>query len=175
MKTYFKKKNRKKKYKIKCNIQQSKPSPSASHLQNHKKNSEIDKKVDEETAKMVENLKLRLKTLDQDLERVKQAALKINDEFNLNDHSNNAATTAAAAAITNNEKHDDEHLSRANSFVYDDDQNQQVPSIKPIVADLRMAEWYVCIMLRRNMSLHIGSYFETKKVKILRFMLDEIL
>ena len=88
---------------------------------------------------MVENLKLRLKTLDQDLERVKQAALKINDEFNLNDHSNNAT----AAAITNNEKHDDEHLSRANSFVYDDDQNQQQVPSKPIVADLRIAEWYV--------------------------------
>ena len=105
---------------------------------NHKNNSE-EVKVDEETAKMVENLKLRLKTLDQDLERVKQAALKINDEFNLNDHSNNAAT----AAITNNEKHDDEHLSRANSFVYDDDQNQQQVPSKPIVADLRIAEWYV--------------------------------
>ena len=104
---------------------------------NHKNNSE-EVKVDEETAKMVENLKLRLKTLDQDLERVKQAALKINDEFNLNNNSDKIATTTTS----NNEKQDDEHLSRANSFVYDDDQNQQVPS-KPIVADLRIAEWYV--------------------------------
>ena len=113
---------------------------------NHKNNSE-EVKVDEETAKMVENLKLRLKTLDQDLERVKQAALKINDEFNLN--NNNNSDKIATTTTSNNEKQDDEHLSRANSFVYDDDQNQQVPSIKPIVADLRMAEWYVsfCVIV----------------------------
>ena len=114
---------------------------------NHKNNSE-EVKVDEETAKMVENLKLRLKTLDQDLERVKQAALKINDEFNLNNNNNNS-DKIATTTTSNNEKQDDEHLSRANSFVYDDDQNQQVPSIKPIVADLRMAEWYVsfCVIV----------------------------
>ena len=133
---------------IKYNIQQqSNPnSPSSSHLYNNHKNNSEEVKVDEETAKMVENLKLRLKTLDQDLERVKQAALKINDEFNLN---NNNSDKIATTTTSNNEKQDDEHLSRANSFVYDDDQNQQVPSIKPIVADLRMAEWYVsfCVIV----------------------------
>ena len=52
-----------KKYNIKYNIQQqSNPnSPSSSHLYNNHKNNSEEVKVDEETAKMVENLKLRLK------------------------------------------------------------------------------------------------------------------
>ena len=42
----------------------------------------VEENVDKETAKMVENLKERLKTFDQDLDRVKQAALKIHQDLN---------------------------------------------------------------------------------------------
>lgn len=42
----------------------------------------VEDNVDKETAKMVENLKERLKTFDQDLDRVKQAALKIHQDLN---------------------------------------------------------------------------------------------
>ena len=41
----------------------------------------VEENVDKETAKMVENLKERLKTFDQDLDRVKQAALKIHQDL----------------------------------------------------------------------------------------------
>ena len=41
----------------------------------------VEENVDQETAKMVENLKDRLKTFDEDLDRVKKAALKIHQDL----------------------------------------------------------------------------------------------
>ena len=80
-------------------------------------------KVDEETAKMVENLKVRLKTLDDDLERVKSAALKIHKELN-HETINEFATNNVPSS--------------ANSFVC----NNQIYEVKD--GDLRMSakEWY---------------------------------
>ena len=40
--------------------------------------------VDNETAKLVENLKERLKTFDSDIDRVKKAAMKIQEDLNNN-------------------------------------------------------------------------------------------
>ena len=41
----------------------------------------VEENVDQETAKLVENLKDRLKTFDEDLDRVKKAALKIHQDL----------------------------------------------------------------------------------------------
>ena len=81
-------------------------------------------KVDEETAKMVENLKVRLKTLDDDLERVKSAALKIHKELN-HETINEVNTNNVPSSATN-------------SFVC----NNQIYEVKD--GDLRMSakEWY---------------------------------
>ena len=49
---------------------------------NLKKSQSDENVVDAETAKLVENLKERLKTFDEDLDRVKKAALKIHHDLN---------------------------------------------------------------------------------------------
>ncbi len=76
--------------------------------------------VDEETAKMVENLKERLKTMDADLNRVKEAAMKINQDIQKhNDVKGEVSETESEEDQSQayNATVRTSHVSRSTSFV----------------------------------------------------------
>ena len=110
-------------------------------IQENDKHYKNEVKVDEETAKLVENLKVRLKTLDDDLERVKSAALKIHQELNTSDTEEGDEYHQKKHSVKQVEK-------RPSSFVYNN-QNQHPSTLwnktNSIQVDLRMPaskEWY---------------------------------
>ena len=81
----------------------------------------------------MQNLKDRLKTFDSDLDRVKKAAIKIQKDLNAKNPKNEEEDQTMIYQANVQAR----HISRSNSFVFDDNNPQ-------IVSDLKMAasEWY---------------------------------
>lgn len=100
----------------------------------------IEAAVDHETAKLVENLKERLKSMDQDLDRVKAAALKINQDLveNFSDSSSADESENESEKQEYNATVHTKHISRSSSFVVSNQDED-----KRIVSDLKLAanEW----------------------------------